>query len=80
MKCRLPKFITSINIPAEKVYFDEIGTITKKIAKSGVFRQANKMGTLILFPTIMVIDPDHNVLLVLEGPPKNFTSLLEEVL
>ena len=64
----------------KKVYFDEIGTITKKIAKSGVFRQANKMGTLILFPTIMVIDPDHNVLLVLEGPPKNFTSLLEEVL
>jgi len=73
-------FVRELGIPKAQVYFDEIGTLTKKFARAGVFQQAKRYGTMLIFPTIVVVDSEHRVRLVMEGPPPDFLERLEEVL
>ena len=76
----IKRFAEKLKIPKENIYFDEIGTITKKISRSGVFKIAKRLGTLLIFPTILVIDKNKKVKLALEGPPKNFLKLIDEAI
>ena len=77
---QIRRFVRQLGVPEERVYFDEIGTLAKKFARAGVFPQANRLGILLLFPTLVVIDAEHRVRLVLEGPPPDFLARIEEAL
>ena len=77
---QIRRFVRQLGVPEERVYFDEIGTLAKKFARAGVFPQANHLGILLLFPTLVVIDAEHRVRLVLEGPPPDFLARIEEAL
>ena len=77
---QIRRFVRQLGVPEERVYFDEIGTLAKKFARAGVFPQANRLGILLLFPTLVVIDAEHRVRLVLEGPPPDFFARIEEAL
>jgi thiol-disulfide isomerase/thioredoxin len=74
------RFVRELGIPEAQVYFDEIGTLTKKFWRAGVFRQAKRHGTMLIYPTIVVVDAGHKVRLVLEGSPPDFLERIAEVL
>jgi len=77
---QIRRFVRELGLPETTVYFDELGTLAKKFARAGVFPQAQKLGTLLIFPTLVVVDTDHKVRLVLEGSPPDFLEQVAEVL
>ena len=79
-KRQINKFIQKLKIPAENTYFDKIGSLLKKIRKHHSLKQANKMGTLMIYPTILVIDGKGRIVLTMEGSRLNFIEKIKEVL
>ena len=73
-------FIKIINIPPERVYFDEIGTLLKKMSHNSAFPQAKRLGTLVVYPTIIVIDGSGKLVLSLEGTGPGFLEKIRKVL
>jgi thiol-disulfide isomerase/thioredoxin len=73
-------FINSINIPPERVFFDEIGTLLKKMSHNGAFPKASQLGTLVVYPTIIVIDGSGKLVLSLEGTGPNFLEKIRQKL
>ena len=77
---QIRKFVNLLNIPPESVYFDQIGTLLKKMSQSGAFPDAKRIGTLVLYPTIIVIDGSGKLVLVLEGTGPGFLDKVKKVL
>ena len=77
---KIRNFIDSINIPPERVYFDEIGTLLKKMSQSGAFPKAKRIGTLVVYPTIIVINGSGKLVLSLEGTGPGFLEKIRKVL
>ena len=77
---QIRKFINLLNIPPESVYFDQIGTLLKNMSQSGAFPDAKRIGTLVLYPTIIVIDGSGKLVLVLEGTGPGFLDKVKKVL
>ena len=77
---QIREFINSINIPPERVYFDEIGTFLKKMSQRGAFPKAKRIGTLVVYPTIIVIDGSGKLVLSLEGTGPGFLEKIRKVL
>jgi thiol-disulfide isomerase/thioredoxin len=76
---QIRKFIERLNIPAENVYFDQIGTLLKKMSNYGAFPLAKRLGTLVVYPTIIVIDGSGKLALTLEGTGPGFLDKIKEV-
>ena len=77
---QIRKFVNSLNIPPERVYFDQIGTLLKKMSQGGAFPKAKRMGTLAIYPTIIVIDGSGKLILSLEGTGPGFLEIIRRVL
>ena len=77
---KIREFINLINIPPERVYFDEIGTLLKKMSHNSAFPQANRLGTLVVYPTIIVIDGSGKLVLSLEGTGPDFLEKIRKKL
>lgn len=73
-------FTERLNIPPENVYFDQIGTLMKKMSQHGAFPLAKRVGTLAVYPTIIVIDGNGKLVLSLEGTGPGFLEKLKQVL
>jgi len=76
---QIRKFIERLNIPPNNVYFDQIGTLLKKMSNYGAFPQAKRIGTLVLYPTIIVIDGSGKLVLALEGTGPGFLDKIKKV-
>ena len=77
---QIRKFIERLNIPPNNVYFDQIGTLLKKMSNNGAFPLAKRIGTLVIYPTIIVIDGSGKLVLALEGTGPGFLDKLKKVL
>jgi hypothetical protein len=77
---QIRKFVNLLNIPPESVYFDQIGTLLKNMSQSGAFPDAKRIGTLVLYPTIIVIDGSGKLVLALEGTGPGFLDKVKKVL
>ena len=77
---QIRKFVNSLNIPPERVYFDQIGTLLKKMSQAGAFPKAKRIGTLAIYPTIIVIDGSRKLILSLEGTGPGFLEKIRRVL
>ena len=77
---QIRKFVNSLNIPPERVYFDQIGTLLKKMSQGGAFPKAKRIGTLVVYPTIIVIDGSGKLVLALEGTGPGFLDKVKKVL
>ena len=77
---QIRKFVNSLNIPPERVYFDQIGTLLKKMSQGGAFPKAKRIGTMVVYPTIIVIDDSGKLILSLEGTGPGFLEKIRRVL
>ena len=77
---QIRKFVNSLNIPPERVYFDQIGTLLKKMSQGGAFPKAKRIGTMVVYPTIIVIDGSGKLILSLEGTGPGFLEKIRKVL
>ncbi len=77
---QIRKFAKRLNIPPNNIYFDQIGTLLKKMSQSGAFPDAKRIGTLVVYPTIIVIDGSGKLVLALEGTGPGFLEKLSKVL
>jgi len=77
---QIRKFVNSLNIPPERVYFDQIGTLLKKMSQGGAFPKAKRIGTMVVYPTIIVIDDSGKLILSLEGTGPGFLEKIRKVL
>ena len=77
---QIRKFIKLLNIPPERVYFDQIGTLLKKMSQGGSFPKAKRIGTMVVYPTIIVIDDSGELILSLEGTGPGFLEKIRKVL
>ena len=77
---KIKNFINLYKIPPERVYFDEIGTLLKIMSQSGSFPNAKRIGTLVVYPTIIVIDGSGKLVLSLEGTGPGFLEKIRKVL
>ena len=77
---QIRKFVNSLNIPQERVYFDQIGTLLKKMSQGGAFPKAKRIGTMVVYPTIIVIDDSGELILSLEGTGPGFLEKIRKVL
>lgn len=69
---KVKTFVRKLSIPEEMVYFDDLGSLTSAFMKMQIFKKANKLAVPIYFPTIVVLDKNHNVVSVLEGEGETF--------
>ncbi len=74
------RFAQQLGLPESRLFFDELGSVTKRFARAGLFPQAQEYGTLMLFPSIVVMDPDGSVRWVLEGSAPDFLEQLSQAL
>ena len=77
---QIRKFIERLQIPPNNVYFDQIGTLLKKMSNYGAFPLAKRIGTLVVYPTIIVIDGSGKLVLALEGTGPGFLDKVKKVL
>ena len=77
---QIRKFINLLNIPPKNVYFDQIGTLLKKMSQGGASPKAKRIGTLVIYPTIIVIDGSGKLILSLEGTGPGFLEKIRRVL
>ena len=77
---QIRKFVNSLNIPLESVYFDQIGTLLKKMSQYGAFPQAKRIGTLVVYPSIVVINGSGKLVLSLEGTGPGFLEKIQKAL
>ena len=77
---QIRKFVNSLKIPQERVYFDQIGTLLKKMSQGGAFPKAKRIGTMVVYPTIIVIDDSGKLILSLEGTGPGFLEKIRRVL
>ena len=77
---QIRKFENLLNIPPERVYFDQIGTLLKKMSQGGAFPKAKRIGTMVVYPTIIVIDDSGKLILSLEGTGPGFLEKIRKVL
>lgn len=77
---QIRKFVNSLNIPQERVYFDQIGTLLKKMSHAGTLPNAKRYGTLAIYPSIIVIDGSGKLILSLEGTGPDFLKKIRKVL
>ena len=77
---QIRKFVNSLNIPLESVYFDQIGTLLKNMSKYGAFPQAKSIGTLVIYPSIVVINGSGKLILSLEGTGPGFLEKIQKAL
>ena len=77
---QIRKFVNSLNIPLESVYFDQIGTLLKKMTQYGAFPQAKRIGTLVIYPSIVVINGNRKLVLSLEGTGPGFLEKIQKAL
>ena len=77
---QIRKFINLLNIPPKNVYFDQIGTLLKKMSQYGAFPQAKRLGTLVIYPSIVVINGSGKLVLSLEGTGPGFLEKIQKAL
>ena len=77
---QIRNFVKLHNIPPESVYFDQIGSLLKKMSQGGAFPIAKRIGTLVIYPTIIVIDGSRKLILSLEGTGPGFLDKIKKVL
>ena len=77
---QIRKFVNSLNIPLESVYFDQIGTLLKKMSQYGAFPKAKRLGTLVIYPSIVVINGSGKLVLSLEGTGPGFLEKIQKAL
>ena len=77
---QIRKFINLLNIPPESVYFDQIGTLLKKMSQYGAFPEAKRLGTLVIYPSIVVINGSGKLVLSLEGTGPGFLEKIQKAL
>ena len=73
-------FVNSLKIPPKNVFLDQIGTLLKKMSQGGAFPKAKRIGTLVIYPTIIVIDGSGKLVLSLEGTGPGFLEKIRKVL
>ena len=54
--------------------------ILKNMSQRGAFPKAKRIGTLVLYPTIIVIDGSGKLVLALEGTGPGFLDKVKKVL
>jgi thiol-disulfide isomerase/thioredoxin len=74
------RFAKKINVPFRYIYFDAMGRIAKKFSDLGVFHIAKMNNTVIVFPTIVVIDKQGYIIKVYEGSKKGFLEEIQELI
>ena len=79
-KRKVEKFIKRLQIPKENVHFDSIGIFLRNLARLKIFPQAENYGTIVIYPTILVINEKSEVTLVIEGSSPDFLQRIQEVL
>ena len=77
---QIRKFVNLLNIPPGSVYFDQIGTLLKKMTQYGAFPQAKRIGTLVIYPSIVVINGSGKLVLSLEGTGPGFLEKIQKAL
>jgi len=77
---QIRKFVNSLKISPERVYFDQIGTLLKKMSQAGAFPQAKRIGTLVIYPSIVVINGSGKLVLSLEGTGPGFLEKIQKAL
>jgi thiol-disulfide isomerase/thioredoxin len=77
---QIRKFINLLDIPPENVYFDQLGTLLKKMSSYGAFPRAKSIGTLVIYPTIIVTDGSGKLVMALEAPGTGFLDKIKKVL
>ncbi|MBF0240721.1 MAG: TlpA family protein disulfide reductase [SAR324 cluster bacterium] len=77
---KIRKFAERLKIPSANLYHDTIGTLARKIAGTGVFTEAEKLGVLLSFPTIVVINGQGQIVYVLEGSRESFLKEIQPLL
>ena len=77
---QIRKFVNSLKIPLESVYFDQIGTLLKRMSQYGAFPQAKRIGTLVVYPSIVVINGSGKLVLSLEGTGPGFLEKIQKAL
>jgi thiol-disulfide isomerase/thioredoxin len=73
---RIREFVRKLGLPEERVFFDELGTLAKRLARAEAFPQAQRLGTLMLFPSIVVLKQGQ-IQRVLEGSDPEFLQQIE---
>ncbi len=74
------RFAQQLGIPESVVYFDELGSVTRRFTRAHLFPQAQAYGTLLLFPSLVVLKADGTVQWVQEGSAPDFLEQLEAAL
>ena len=57
-----------------------INTLLKKMLQGGAFPKAKRIGTMVVYPTIIVIDDSGKLILSLEGTGPGFLEKIRKVL
>ncbi|MBF0240208.1 MAG: TlpA family protein disulfide reductase [SAR324 cluster bacterium] len=73
-------FVQTLGIPEANTYHDRMGAMTKNFANLELFPQAKKSETLLVFPTIVIIDRQGQVAYVQEGSDTKIFEILERLL
>jgi len=77
-KRMITRFIDKLNINPENVYFDKLGSLLKKFSRIGAFPEAKRVySRRIVYPTILIINPEGKLVESIEGSKPEFIEILE---